>query len=98
MAIKAYSFVEKRSNWHGNGAMRPWMLPANQIRSFTITVLEVTVQIRAKSSFQETDIAGMRSSKTYFLPEHVGFYSTNSSESLVFDLSQNIGEILDRGN
>jgi 6-phosphogluconolactonase len=36
----------------------------------------------------------MRSSKTYFLPEHVGFYSTNSSESLVFDLSQNIGEIL----
>ena len=36
----------------------------------------------------------MRSSKTYFLPELVGFYSTNSSESLVVDLSQNIGEIL----
>ncbi len=36
----------------------------------------------------------MRSSKTHYLPEHVGFYSTNSSESLVADLSQNIGEIL----
>ena len=36
----------------------------------------------------------MRSSKTYYLPEHVGFYSTNSSESLVSDLSQNISEIL----
>ena len=36
----------------------------------------------------------MRSSKTYYLPEQVGFYSTNSSESLVADLSQNIGEIL----
>ena len=94
MEIKVFSFAEKRSNWHGNGAMRPWMLLANQIRSFAITVLEVTVQIRAKSSFQATVISGMRSSKTYFLPEHVGFYSTNSSESLVLDLSQNIGEIL----
>jgi len=36
----------------------------------------------------------MRSSKTYYLPEHVGFYSTNSSESLVIDLSQNIYEII----
>ena len=36
----------------------------------------------------------MRSSKAYFLPEYVGFYSTNSSESLVDDLSQNIGEII----
>ena len=36
----------------------------------------------------------MRSSKTYYLPEHVGFYSTNSSESLVADLSQNIAEII----
>ena len=40
------------------------------------------------------DINGMRSSKTYYLPEHVGFYSTNNSESLAFDLSQNINEIL----
>ena len=37
----------------------------------------------------------MRSSKTYYLPEHVGFYSTNSSESLVVDLARNISEILD---
>ena len=36
----------------------------------------------------------MMSSKTYYLPEHVGFYSTNSSESLVADLSQNIAEII----
>ena len=36
----------------------------------------------------------MRSSKTHYLPEHVGFYSTNSSESLAVDLSQNINEIL----
>tara|TARA_B110000438_G_scaffold291731_1_gene329082 strand:- start:735 stop:974 length:240 start_codon:yes stop_codon:yes gene_type:complete len=36
----------------------------------------------------------MRSSKTYYLPEHVGFYSTNNSESLALDLSQNINEIL----
>ena len=36
----------------------------------------------------------MRSSKTYYLPEHVGFYSTNSSESLAADLSQNIAEII----
>ena len=40
------------------------------------------------------DIVGMRSSKTHYLPEHVGFYSANSSESLVVELSQNIGEIL----
>ena len=40
------------------------------------------------------DTAGMRSSKTYYLPEHVGFYSTNSSETLAVDLSQNIGQIL----
>ena len=36
----------------------------------------------------------MRSSKTYYLPEHVGFYSTNSSESLDIALSQNIYEII----
>ena len=36
----------------------------------------------------------MRSSKTYYLPENVGFYSTNNSESLAVDLSQNIKEIL----
>ena len=36
----------------------------------------------------------MRSSKTYYLPEHIGFYSTNNSESLAVDLSQNIREIL----
>ena len=36
----------------------------------------------------------MRSSKTHYLPEYVGFYSTNSSESLAVDLSQNINEIL----
>ena len=36
----------------------------------------------------------MRSSKTYYLPEHVGFYSTNNCESLAVDLSQNISEIL----
>ena len=41
------------------------------------------------------DTAGMRNSKTYYLPEHVGFYSTNSSESLVVDLARNISEILD---
>ena len=36
----------------------------------------------------------MRSSKTYYLPEHVGFYSSNNSESLAIDLSQNIVEAL----
>ncbi len=36
----------------------------------------------------------MRSNKTYYLPEHVGFYSTNNSDSLALDLSQNINEIL----
>ncbi|MBT3457922.1 MAG: 6-phosphogluconolactonase [Thiotrichales bacterium] len=36
----------------------------------------------------------MRSSKTHYLPEHVGFYSTNDSESLALDLSQNISEVL----
>ena len=50
---------------------------------------------RAMNLFLEVDIAGMSSNKTYFLPEHVGFYSTNSSESLVVDLSQKIGEILE---
>jgi 6-phosphogluconolactonase len=40
------------------------------------------------------DINGMRSSKTHYLPEHVGFYSTNDSESLALDLSQNINEVL----
>ena len=37
---------------------------------------------------------GMRSSKTYYLPDSVDFYSTNNSESLAVDLSQSIGEIL----
>ena len=36
----------------------------------------------------------MRSSKTHYLPDSVGFYSTNNSESLVSDLCQSIGEIL----
>jgi len=36
----------------------------------------------------------MISSKTYYLPETVGFYSTNSSESLAVDLCNSIGEIL----
>ena len=39
------------------------------------------------------DINGM-SNRMYFLPDHVDFYSTNSSESLAEDLSQGIGEIL----
>ena len=34
------------------------------------------------------------SNRMYFLPDHVDFYSTNSSESLAEDLSHNIGEIL----
>jgi 6-phosphogluconolactonase len=38
---------------------------------------------------------GMRSSKTYYLPDSVDFYSTNNSESLASDLCQSIGEILD---
>ena len=49
---------------------------------------------RAMNLFLEVDIAGMRSSKTYYLPDHVGFYSTNSAESLAVDLSQNIFKIL----
>jgi len=36
----------------------------------------------------------MRSSKTHYLPDSVGFYSTNNSESLASDLCQCIGEIL----
>ena len=38
----------------------------------------------------------MRSSKTYYLPESVGFYSANSSESLAVDLCQKISEILNK--
>ena len=34
------------------------------------------------------------SNRMYFLPDHVDFYSTNSSESLAEDLSHNIVEIL----
>ena len=34
------------------------------------------------------------SNKLYFLPDDIDFYSTNSSESLAEDLSQDIGEIL----
>ena len=51
------------------------------------------VQSKAMISFQVMDIVGMRG-KTYYLPDHVGFYSTNSGESLAVDLSQNINEIL----
>jgi len=36
----------------------------------------------------------MSSSKTYYLPDSVGFYSANNSESLASDLCQCIGEIL----
>jgi len=36
----------------------------------------------------------MRSNKTHYLPDSVGFYSTNNSESLASDLCQCIGEIL----
>jgi len=36
----------------------------------------------------------MRGSKTYYLPDHVGFYSTNSSDSLAEDLGQRIHGIL----
>ena len=36
----------------------------------------------------------MRSSKTHYLPDSVGFYSANNSESLASDLCQCIGEIL----
>ena len=49
---------------------------------------------RAMNLFLEVDIAGMRGSKTYYLPDYVGFYSTNSAESLAVDLSQNIFKIL----
>jgi 6-phosphogluconolactonase len=44
--------------------------------------------------FKIMDIIGMRSSKTYYLPDSVSFYSTNNSESLASDLCQSIGEIL----
>jgi 6-phosphogluconolactonase len=36
----------------------------------------------------------MNSSKTHYLPDTVGFYSTNNSESLAKDLCHSIGEIL----
>jgi len=36
----------------------------------------------------------MRSSKTHYLPDSVGFYSANNSESLASDLCRCIGEIL----
>ncbi|MDB9975612.1 6-phosphogluconolactonase [Candidatus Thioglobus sp.] len=36
----------------------------------------------------------MRSSKTHYLPDSVGFYSANNSESLASDLCHSIGEIL----
>jgi len=36
----------------------------------------------------------MRSSKTHYLPNSVGFFSANNSESLASDLCQCIGEIL----
>ena len=40
------------------------------------------------------DINGMRESRAYFLPSHVGFFDTNSSKSLVTLLSNDIAEIL----
>ena len=49
---------------------------------------------RVSYLFRATDMNGMRSSKTYYLPDSVDFYSTNNSESLASDLSQSIGEIL----
>ena len=51
-------------------------------------------QRRANYLFRAMDTSGMISSKTYYLPETVGFYSTNSSESLAVDLCNSIGEIL----
>ena len=44
--------------------------------------------------FKTMDIIGMRSSKTHYLPDSVGFYSTNNSDSLATDLCRSIGEIL----
>ena len=49
---------------------------------------------RVSYLFRVMDMNGMRSSKTYYLPDSVDFYSTNNSESLASDLSQSIGEIL----
>ena len=49
---------------------------------------------RVSNLFRAMDMNGMRSSKTYYLPDSVDFYSTNNSESLAIDLSQSIGEIL----
>ena len=51
-------------------------------------------QRRANYLFRAMDTSGMINSKTYYLPETVGFYSTNSSESLAVDLCNSIGEIL----
>jgi 6-phosphogluconolactonase len=51
-------------------------------------------QKRANYLFRPMDINGMISSKTYYLPDTVDFYSTNNSESLAEDLSHSIGEIL----
>ncbi len=51
-------------------------------------------QRRANYLFRAMDMNGMSSSKTYYLPDTVDFYSTNNSESLAVDLSQSIGEIL----
>ena len=41
------------------------------------------------------DTNGMREGKAHFLPNHVGFFNTNSSESLVKLLSKDIAEILE---
>ena len=49
---------------------------------------------RVRCLLRAMDMNGMRSSKTYYLPDSVDFYSTNNSESLAIDLSQSIGEIL----
>jgi 6-phosphogluconolactonase len=49
---------------------------------------------RVSYLFKAMDMNGMRSSKTYYLPDSVDFYSTNNSESLASDLCQSIGEIL----
>ena len=49
---------------------------------------------RVNYLFRATGIIGMRSSKTHYLPDSVGFYSANNSESLASNLCQRIGEII----
>ena len=49
---------------------------------------------RVSYLFRVMDMSGMSSSKTYYLPDSVNFYSANNNESLAVVLSQSIGEIL----